>query len=118
MRQYISAVILLMACLVAGCGGNGEAVAKNTLDAMKEMTAALDSGNKDQVMAVARKLQALMKEGKEMKVSKSENQRVTEKYKPLIMEETKKMTAAMMKAVTSGKLKQEDLKEISVMMKQ
>lgn len=45
MRQYISAVMLLMACLVAGCGGNGEAVAKNTLDAMKEMTAALDSGN-------------------------------------------------------------------------
>ena len=54
MRQYISAVMLLMACLVAGCGGNGEAVAKNTLDAMKEMTAALDSGNKDQVMGVAR----------------------------------------------------------------
>jgi hypothetical protein len=118
MRQYISAVMLLMACLVAGCGGNGEAVAKNTLDAMKEMTAALDSGNKDQVMGVARKLQALMKEGKEMKVSKSENQRVTDKYKPLLMEETKKMTTAMMKAVGSGKLKQEDLKEISAIMKE
>jgi hypothetical protein len=118
MRQYISAAMLFLACLVAGCGGNGEAVAKSTLDTMKEMTAALDSGNKDQVMAVAKKLQALVKEGKEMKVSKSENQRVTDKYKPLIMEETKKMTTAMMKAVTSGKLKQEDLKEISSIMKE
>lgn len=69
-------------------------------------------------MGVARKLQALMKEGKEMKVSKSENQRVTDKYKPLLMEETKKMTTAMMKAVGSGKLKQEDLKEISAIMKE
>ena len=51
-------------------------------------------------------------------VSKSENQRVTDKYKPLLMEETKKMTTAMMKAVGSGKLKQEDLKEISAIMKE
>lgn len=117
MYRVLVLIVLATCMTLSGCGKSADVLAQKTLDSMKEMTAALEGGNKDQVMAVAKKMQAIMAEAKTQKYSKTENDRINEKYKPLIMEETKKMTNAMMQAVRSGKLKQEDLKELSSLVK-
>lgn len=118
MRPYRTVMVMILASAIAGCGGSGETVAKNTLDAMKEMTAALENGNKDQVMAVAKKLQAAKQEFISTKASKAEAQRIKEKYQPLITEENKKMLAAGIQAVTSGRLRKEDLNELGAIMRE
>jgi len=117
--HYIKFVVLFLALLLAGCGGNSlDKMVKSSLDAMKELTEAFEKGDKKLAMSAAKKMQAVAKEHKELKVSEAEDKRIQEKYMTQVQEQTKKMMEAMMKAVTSGKFTQEDMKEIGAMMQQ
>ncbi len=119
MFHYIKFVVLFLALLLAGCSGNSlDKMVKSSLDAMKELTEAFEKGDKKLAMSAAKKMQAAAKEHKELKVSEAEDKRIQEKYMTQVQEQTKKMMEAMMKAVTSGKFTQEDMKEIGAMMQQ
>lgn len=117
-QNTIKALVVLLAMFMAGCSGSSGAdkIVKETLDAMKELTDAFESGDKNRIMNVAKKLQALGKENKDLKLSEAENKRLMEKYKTQMEEQGKKMMASMMKAATSGKIKPEDMTEIGQMM--
>ncbi|MFT3880281.1 MAG: hypothetical protein QM703_11545 [Gemmatales bacterium] len=119
MYQYLKFAVLFLALLLAGCGGgNGEKLAKSSLDTMKELTDAFEKGDKNSIMAAAKKLQTILKEGKELKVSEGENKRINEKYQAQMQQQAQKMLAAMTKAVSSGKISQADMMEIGSIMQQ
>jgi hypothetical protein len=114
MRRCVPFVMAFLTLSLAGCGGNSsEKLAQNTLAGMQEITAALEKGDKNAVLAAAKKMQALTQQAKDLKLSDEETKRVTEKYKTQFEEQSKKLMQAMMKASTEGKLKPEDMQEIS-----
>lgn len=103
--------------MLAGCSkSNADAVAQKSVDTLKELTRAVEKGDKAEMKAVAQKLQNIIKEGNEIKVTKNEKDRMTEKYKPLIEAESKKMMAAMIKSMSEGKITAVDMQEIAKMM--
>jgi len=119
MRHGFVVVLLALALFSTGCdGGHGESNVKNSLETMKELTAAFEQGDKERILTVAKKLQALIKERKEMKISESEQKLIQEKYESQGQEQVKKMMAAMLKAIQSGKLKEVDAQEIGTIIKQ
>lgn len=114
MRTSLKFVALaLLSISFVGCGSSSaETAMKKTIAIMNEMCDGIEAGNKEQITAAVKKMEALSKEVKELKVSKDEEKRLTEKMKPELEAVQKRMQAAMQKGMASGKLKPEDMMEI------
>jgi len=107
------AALALLSLVLVGCGSSAtETAMKKTIAVMNEMCDGIEAGNKEQVTAAIKKMEALSKEVKDLKVSKDEEKRLTEKMKPELEAVQNRMKASMQKAMASGKLKPEDLMEI------
>jgi hypothetical protein len=103
--------MLVVACLVslAGCGKSNDKIADEVIAVFDGLTAAVNSGDKAKVKAAVDKMTAVLNEHKSRKISASEKKRL----EPRMMEAGKRMQAAMVKAMTEGKITQQEMMEIA-----
>jgi hypothetical protein len=107
------AALVVFSLAIVGCGGSSaEAAMKKTIAIMNEMCDGIEAGDKDKITGAVKKLEAVAKESKDLKVSKDEENRLREKMKSELETVQKRMQGAMQKAMASGKLKPEDMMEL------
>ena len=114
MLRLLSLLVLSLCALsLSGCGAGNDDIAKSLLKAINDFADAAESGDKDKIQAAMGKFTEMVKEHKDKKVSASEKKRMDEQYKPQFEAAGKRLQAALMKAMTSGKLTQQDMMGIA-----
>lgn len=120
MRTFL--ILGLAATLVfgaVGCGGNqakAESIAQQMVDEMNKIADGFEKGDKAALKASFAKLSDLAKQGKEIKVTKSQDKAIEEKFKPQMDAAQKRMMESITKAATSGKLTKTELMELGTEM--
>jgi hypothetical protein len=98
-------IVGLGLALCAGCGDSPEALMKDTLSNMKEMSGVLQSVKDEtsakaaapKLKAIGARMQDLAKRGKDMNLSQEQQTALVEKYKPQMEEAVKGMFPEMMR---------------------
>lgn len=106
----------ILAFGAVGCGGGNqakaEALAQQMVDEMNKIADGFEKGDKTALKASFAKLADLAKQGKDIKVTKSQDKAIEEKFKPQMDAAQKRMMDAIGKAATGGKISPADLMEL------
>jgi len=114
MLRTTNLFLLLLCCFsLTGCGKSNDAIAQEMVDAFTGLASAAESGDKDKIQAAVTKMTSVVKEHKDKKISASEKKRIDEKYMPQIKALSTRLQAALTKAVSSGKMTQQELLSIA-----
>ncbi len=106
---------VLLAFGATGCGGGkakAEALAQQMIDEMNKIADGFEKGDKAALKASFAKLSDLGKQAKNAKVTKSQDKAIEEKFKPQMDAAQKRMTDAITKAMTAGKLTPAEIMEL------
>jgi Tfp pilus assembly protein PilF len=104
-------IVAVFALGLTGCGNQkkGEELAQQMIDEMNKMSDALEKGDMATAKAGLTKLNELAKAAKDVKVTKSQDKAIEDKYKGQLQAAQERMQKALMAAATSGKVTPQEL---------
>ena len=111
----ILGAVAALALATTGCGGNkakAEALAQQMIDEMNKIADGFEKGDKAALKASFTRLSDLGKQAKDAKVTKNQDKAIEEKFKPQMDAAQKRMTDAITKAMTAGKLTPAEIMEL------
>ena len=97
-KLIVLSLFCMTLCFVTGCGSKAEDLTKKYIDETNAVSAALErKAPAAEIKALMKKLMETEKVLKPMKVTKSEAERLREKYKPKVQAAETRLLEAMMK---------------------
>lgn len=103
MRKITITGIVLALLVVIGCGSSADSVVKEQISIMNDTADAIEKGKTEAEMEPLKKrMDANKKKFEELKLTKADEEKLKEKYKPEMEKAAKRMMEAMMGKMKDG----------------